>query len=109
MRQVAHPRAAQAAPLECAFMPDIQSMPRSRRAIAAESLSVSPRVAGEMLDYGETKIKALIKSRELESYVDGGSRRILTQSIHNYIARKVEATEAPARRGPSRPRKADKS
>ena len=84
-------------------MSDIsQSIPRSR------SLSVSPRTAGEMLEYGKTKVSELIKSQELESYVDGGARRIVTESIYAYIARKVEATKTPAHRGRS-PRKTDKS
>jgi hypothetical protein len=66
------------------------------------SLAVSPRVAGEMLGYGKTYIAKLIRNRELETFVDGGARRVLTASIHDYIARKVEATSAPASRGPSR-------
>jgi hypothetical protein len=75
------------------------SIPRSR------SLSVSPRTAGEMLEYGKTKIKDLIKNRELESYVDGGARRIVTQSIYDYVERRRAASE-PARRGLDRPKKA---
>jgi hypothetical protein len=81
------------------------SLPRSRRLkVTVESLSVSPRVAGEMLGFAKTKIAELVSTRELESYVDRGARRILTASIHDYIARKVEATKAPASRGPSRSR-----
>jgi hypothetical protein len=82
-------------------MSDIsESIPRSRQQIAVKSLSVSPRVTGEMLGFGASKVKELIRSRELESYVDGGARRVLTESIYDYIARKMEATKAPARRGP---------
>ena len=61
-----------------------------------------------MLEYGKTKIKDLIKKEELESYVDGGARRIVTQSIYDYVERKRQATKAPARRGRS-PRKTDKA
>jgi excisionase family DNA binding protein len=71
--------------------------PRSRRQ-AVEALSVSPRTAGEMLGFAKTKIAALVRDGELESFRDGGARRILTASIHAYIARKLEST-GPASRG----------
>lgn len=84
-----------------------QSIPRSRQTVAVESLSVSPKVTGEMLDYGKTKIAELIKTGELESYVDGGARRVITASIHRYIARRIAETNAEptAPRKPGRPRK----
>src|SRR5262249_55562521 len=76
-------------------MPDISpSMPRSRqRTVAVESLSVSPRVAGEMLGFGKTHVFKLLKTGELESYLEGTARRILTASIHSYVARKVAASK----------------
>jgi hypothetical protein len=83
-----------------------QSMPRSRRqSVAVEPLAVSPKIAGEMLDFGKTKIAELIATQELESYVDGGARRVLVASINRYVTRKLAASAEPARRGPSRPRK----
>ena len=69
------------------------------------SLAVSPRVAAEMLGYGKTRIAALVLNRELESFVDGGARRILTASIHAYIQRRLEADDVSASRGPRRPEK----
>jgi hypothetical protein len=87
-----------------------QSVPPSRRqAGSAESLSVSSKTAEGMLDYGKTKIAELVATGELESFVDGGARRIVTASIHRYVERKIQATKTPARRGPGRPRKADRS
>jgi hypothetical protein len=95
-------------------MPDTIShhvTPRSRRpAVSIEAvtpLAVSRRAAGQLLGYGLTRVYALLKARELESFADGGSRRILMSSITAYIARKLAETtnSKPARRGPGRPRK----
>ena len=83
-------------------IPQSESRPQ-RRTVAVESLSVSPKVAGQMLDYGKTKVAELIKNQELESYVDRGARRVVTASIYAYVARKIEATKTLARRG--RPKK----
>jgi excisionase family DNA binding protein len=52
-----------------------------------DKLVVSPKVAGRMLDVGETTIYALIGSGQLESYKDGKSRKILVRSIHARIER----------------------
>jgi hypothetical protein len=93
-------------------MPDTitpYTMPRSRRqAVAVEALSplaVPPKVAAQMLGYGITHLYALLKRGELESFTDGGARRILVKSITNYIERKVATNSKPARRGPGRPKK----
>jgi hypothetical protein len=91
-------------------MPDTsQSIPPLRRqAISVEApspIAVSPKQAGMMLNYGQTSIFKLMKSGELKSFVDGNARRILVASIHDYIARKIEA-DGVVNRGPGRPRKA---
>jgi hypothetical protein len=96
-------------------MPDniLHVMPQSRRQAVAVNpivaLAVPPKVAGQMLGYGVTHVYALMKRGELQSFLDGGARRILVASIDDYVARKVAAGE-PARRsrpgGPGRPRKA---
>jgi hypothetical protein len=78
-----------------------------------DQLVVSPRRAGQMLDRGNTKIYELLNNKELDSYLDGRSRKITVVSIHRYIARKLSAagvtstaTEAaprsPRRRGRAR-------
>jgi hypothetical protein len=86
-----------------------QYMPRSRRqAIAVESLrplAVPPKAAAQMLGYGLTRTYALLKAGELQSYVDGGARRVLVKSISDFIERKLKADSKPVRRGPGRPRK----
>ena len=75
-----------------------------------ERLVVCPRRARYMLDCGNTRLYELLKNNELESYLDGRSRKIIVASIHRFIARRLAAekapraaTEAPRRRG--RPRK----
>src|SRR5262245_14020040 len=71
-----------------------------------ERLVVSPRRARYMLDCGNTRLYELLKNNELESYLDGRSRKITVASIHRFMARRLvaekaprAATEAPRRRG----------
>ncbi len=54
-----------------------------------ERLVVSPRRARHMLDCGNTRLYELLKNKELESYVDGRSRKIIVASIHRYIAQRL--------------------
>jgi hypothetical protein len=55
-----------------------------------ERLVVSPRRARHMLDCGNTRLYELLKNNELESFLDGRSRKILVASIRRYIARRLE-------------------
>jgi hypothetical protein len=58
-----------------------------------------------MLDCGNTRLYELLKTEELESYLDGRSRKILVASIHRHIAQGVSAAKAAkAERAPSRGR-----
>src|SRR5271169_6625081 len=75
-------------------------------------LVVKPRAAWKMLACGNTRGYALLNAGELESFLDGRSRKITVESIHRFIARKLAAEGAtdattqsalPRRRG--RPRK----
>jgi len=70
-----------------------------------QPLCVPPKVAGQMLGYGLTRVYSLLKSGELVSFLDGGARRITTESITAYVARKLETGSKPVRRGPGRPKK----
>ena len=54
-----------------------------------ERLVVSPRRAAVMLDCGVTRVYELIASRQIESYRDGASRKIVVASIRAYVARKL--------------------
>jgi hypothetical protein len=71
---------------------------------AIERLAVTPKVAGAMLGYGKTRIFKLLKNGELDSFVDGGARRVLTASIKAYIERRLAASKEVQRahRGPYR-------
>jgi Helix-turn-helix domain len=72
-------------------------------------LCVAPKVAANMLGYGITRMYQLINSKELESFLDGGARRITTASLNAYIQRKLKADppvrRVPGRAGPGRPKK----
>ena len=79
-----------------------------------EPLAVPPRVAWHLLGCGNTHGYELLAAGELESYLDGRSRRITMRSIKAYIARRLTAaakvgapTEAvlQPRRRRGRPRK----
>ena len=66
-----------------------------------ERLVVCPRRARYMLDCGNTRLYELLKNQELDSYLDGRSRKIMVDSINRYIARRLEAEKtavATARR-----------
>jgi hypothetical protein len=69
----------------------------------AEPLLVSPRDAWRMLGCGNTHGYALLKAGELQSFLDGRSRKITVASIHGYVARKLEQISTESRR--ERPRK----
>jgi hypothetical protein len=58
-------------------------------------LLVSPRDAWRMLGCGNTHGYELINAGELVSFLDGRSRKITVESIHQYIARKVVAAGSP--------------
>ena len=79
------------------------TMPQSRRqAVAVEALvplAVPPKVAAQLLGYGLTHFYKLLNRGEIESFVDGGARRVLTASISAYIERKLKTANSPARRG----------
>lgn len=53
-------------------------------------LVVSPRRAMHMLDCGRTRLYQLIGNLELDSYLDGRSRKITVESIHRYIKRRLK-------------------
>jgi hypothetical protein len=58
---------------------------------AAVALAVKPRVAGDMIDCGLTRVYKLLAEGELASYLDGRSRKITVDSIRAYIARRLAA------------------
>jgi excisionase family DNA binding protein len=50
-----------------------------------QRLVVSPRRALHLLDCGRTHLYELIGKGELDSFLDGRSRKITVESIHRYI------------------------
>jgi hypothetical protein len=73
-----------------------------------QPLVVNPKAACQMLDCGPTHFYEKVLP-ELDSFLDGRSRKITVESIHRHIARQLSKTEKlsteplPRRRG--RPRK----
>jgi hypothetical protein len=56
-----------------------------------EPFVVRPRTACRLLDCGVTRLYDLIARGDLESFLDGGSRKIVVTSIKNYLDRQREA------------------
>jgi hypothetical protein len=52
-----------------------------------ERLVVSPKRAQAMLDIGPTKLYELIAKKELDTYLEGSSRKITLDSIHRRVKR----------------------
>jgi hypothetical protein len=57
-------------------------------------LVVKPKNAARMLACGMTRVYELLNKGELESFLDGSSRKITVESIRRYIARHLPASEA---------------
>jgi hypothetical protein len=62
-----------------------------------EPLVVKPARACQMLSCGRTRLYQLIAAKELDTFLDGGARKITVESIHRYIARRLAAVEGAAR------------
>jgi hypothetical protein len=77
----------------------------SKKSIGSDEqrIVVSPRRAMHMLDCGKTHLYDLIGNGELDSYLDGSSRKITVQSIHRHIERRLtqhgSKGAVPPRRG----------
>jgi hypothetical protein len=69
--------------------------------VEGERLVVSPRRARRMLDTGNTRLYELLNAGELESYLDGRSRKIIVESIHRYVQRRRQEAQGKADRGKS--------
>jgi len=55
-------------------------------------LVVKPKVAWKMLSCSNTRGYELLAAGELESFLDGRSRKITVDSIQRYIARRLAGT-----------------
>jgi hypothetical protein len=54
-------------------------------------LAVKPKVAWKMMACSDTHGYELLAAGELDSYLDGRSRKITVDSIHRYISRRLAA------------------
>jgi hypothetical protein len=54
-----------------------------------ERLVVSPRRARQLLDTGNTRLYELLSAGELDSFLEGRSRKITVESIHRFIDRRL--------------------
>jgi hypothetical protein len=82
-------------------MPDrntsFESEARQQQRVAGaclEPLVVKPRDAWRMLGCGNTRGYELLTTGELDSFLDGRSRKITVASIHAYVARRLSAAGA---------------
>jgi excisionase family DNA binding protein len=57
-------------------------------------LVVSPEAAAQLLGIKPSKLYELLRTGELENYSCGRARRVVVQSIHDYIARQLAASAA---------------
>jgi hypothetical protein len=60
-----------------------------KKEVDARALVVDPDTAGVMLDKSKDGVYDLLRCGELESYLDGKSRRITVASIKRYIDRRL--------------------
>jgi hypothetical protein len=58
-------------------------------------LVVKPKIAWRMLNCSNTRGYELLAAGELQSFLDGRSRKITIDSIHAYIARRLDPNERP--------------
>jgi excisionase family DNA binding protein len=56
-------------------------------------LVVKPREACQLLRCGITRLYELLAAGELESFVDGRSRKITTKSVRSYIAKRLQSVD----------------
>jgi hypothetical protein len=61
------------------------------------SIVVKPREARRMLACGNTRLYELLAAKELESFLDGRSRKITVDSIRGYIARRLALSASPVK------------
>jgi hypothetical protein len=61
------------------------------------ALVVKPRIAWKMLACSNTRGYELLNAGELESFLDGRSRKITIESIRRYVARRLAPPVTPAK------------
>jgi hypothetical protein len=59
-------------------------------------LVIRPKQAMHLLDCGHTRLYEMIGAGEVESFMDGGARKITVASIEAYIQRKLKEAAVAA-------------
>jgi hypothetical protein len=77
----------------------VSSVTKSSSDLEIEPLVVKPKVAWKLLSCGNTKGYELLQSGELESFLDGGSRKITMASILRYIERRLQQQSSLQKKG----------
>ena len=70
-----------------------------------EPLVVKPKVAWKMLACSNTRGYELLAAGQLDSFLDGRSRKITVASIHRFIAQRVASTRSTTAQSQSPRRK----
>jgi hypothetical protein len=65
----------------------------SPRVADPEPLIVKPKIAWKLLGCSNTRGYELLAAGELDSFLDGRSRKITMESIRRYVARRLVPTE----------------
>jgi hypothetical protein len=71
-------------------------MPNSTEVFNLGPLVVKPKIAWKMLQCSNTRGYELLATGELESFLDGRSRKIVVASIQSYITRRLAAKDTVA-------------
>jgi hypothetical protein len=79
--------------------PRENSAPRENEGV--KPLLVRPRTAWKMLGCGNTRGYELLGADELDSFRDGGARKITVESIHRYIERHLKEGSSLQKKKPS--------
>jgi hypothetical protein len=72
---------------------------RNRESENAKPLLVRPKNAWRMLGCGNTHGYQLLAAGQLDSFLDGHSRKITVESIHRYIERRLSEQQGGRGRG----------
>jgi excisionase family DNA binding protein len=68
--------------------------PHAQAPAASAAIAVPPAEASRLLSVSLSRLYALLRAGELDSYAEGRARRITVMSIHHYIARRLAAADA---------------
>jgi hypothetical protein len=73
-----------------------------RHGLGVQPLVVKPKRACQIIDCGNTRLYELLAAGELESFLDGRSRKITVASLNRYVERRLAANVAKAKMPPLR-------